>query len=178
MELHCTLNGTAFTTEVDGDERLLDILRLRAGLTGTKEGCGEGECGACAILLDGQLVNSCLLPVGQVQGRSVQTVEGLDADAPLLRAFTEAGATQCGICTPGMLLAATALLAENPAPDLAAIRAGLAGNLCRCTGYARIYAAVDQAARLARTDATDTGATDTGDEHPNPHATQEPAHGG
>jgi len=129
--------------------RLLDVLREDLGLTGTKEGCGEGECGACAVLLDGELVNSCLVPVIQVEGRSVLTVEGLEKEGrlhPVQEAFAQTGGTQCGICTPGMILASYQLLERNPHPTDEQIRAGLAGNLCRCTGYQKIFDAVKQAA--------------------------------
>lgn len=128
--------------------RLLDVLREQLQLTGTKEGCGEGECGACSVLLDGQLVNSCLVPVLQAEGTHIQTIEGL-ANGEHLHAVQEAfiscGGAQCGICTPGMVIAAFSLLQRNPHPDEAEIRAGLAGNLCRCTGYMRIFAAVVKA---------------------------------
>ena len=129
--------------------RLLDVLRLQFHLTGTKEGCGEGECGACAILVDGELVNSCLMPALQAEGTRVTTIEGIgDGDRlnEIQEAFLSAGGAQCGICTPGMILATVSLLARNPSPDDAAIRAGLAGNLCRCTGYMRIVHAVRRAA--------------------------------
>ena len=128
--------------------RLLDVLREDLGATGTKEGCGEGECGACSVLIDGEVVDSCLVAVGQVEGRNVVTVEGLaQANGELSRlqqAFIERGAAQCGICTPGMLLAAHALLqrANRPPPTAEDVREGLAGNLCRCTGYTKIIEAV------------------------------------
>jgi aerobic carbon-monoxide dehydrogenase small subunit len=125
--------------------RLLDVLRQDLKLTGTKEGCGEGECGACAVLVDGELVNSCLVPVQQVHGAHVTTVEGLANGGQLCRlqqAFAENGGTQCGICTPGMLMAALNLLNHNPHPSAAEIRKGLAGNLCRCTGYMQIVKSV------------------------------------
>jgi carbon-monoxide dehydrogenase small subunit len=139
------LNGRAVSFEGSGARRLLDVLREDLGATGTKEGCGEGECGACSILVDGEVVNSCLVAVGQVEGCQVTTVEGL-ADGgrltALQQAFIERGAAQCGICTPGMLLAAHALLEENPRPSEDDVRVGLAGNLCRCTGYTKIIDAV------------------------------------
>jgi aerobic carbon-monoxide dehydrogenase small subunit len=143
------VNGHKRTFESYPMTRLLDVLREELGLTGTKEGCGEGECGACAVLLDGELVNSCLVPVMQVEGRSVFTVEALEADGrlhPLQEAFAEAGGTQCGICTPGMILASYQLLEQFPHPTDEQIREGLAGNLCRCTGYRKIFDAVKQAA--------------------------------
>ncbi|HEV2148388.1 MAG TPA: (2Fe-2S)-binding protein [Longimicrobiaceae bacterium] len=134
-----TLNGAETEVEAHPMRRLLDVLREECGLTGTKEGCGEGECGACTVLLDGAPVVSCLVPFGQVDGAEVLTIEGLGGDHPLQRAFAEFSGAQCGICTPGMILAAAAL---GPDPSLEEVRAGLAGNLCRCTGYEAIYRAV------------------------------------
>jgi carbon-monoxide dehydrogenase small subunit len=133
--------------------RLLDVLREELGLTGTKEGCGEGECGACSILLDGELVNSCLIPVMQADGTQMATIEGVANDGQLhavQQAFLTHGGAQCGICTPGMVMAAVRLLDESPQPTEAEIRNGLAGNLCRCTGYIKIFEAVVEACRLAR----------------------------
>jgi aerobic carbon-monoxide dehydrogenase small subunit len=130
--------------------RLLDALRRELHLTGTKEGCGEGECGACAVLLDGRLVNSCLVPLLQADGAAITTIEGIaqgDRLHAVQDAFIACGAAQCGICTPGMVLAAVDLLRRNPNPGDADIRAGLAGNLCRCTGYMRIFEAVVKAMR-------------------------------
>jgi carbon-monoxide dehydrogenase small subunit len=130
-------------------ERLLDVLRVDLGLTGTKEGCGEGECGACSVLLDGVLVNSCLIPVLQVEAASIVTIEGIANESRwrnLQQAFLECGAAQCGICTPGMMLAAAQLLQKIPKPSLDDVREGLAGNLCRCTGYKHIVEAVLRAA--------------------------------
>jgi len=130
--------------------RLLDVLRCDLQLTGTKEGCGEGECGACSVLMNGDLVNSCLVPVAQADGAEIETVEGLGADERLhavQRAFLECGGAQCGMCTPGMLMASAHLLRGNPQPDLAEIREGLNGNLCRCTGYMRIFEAVERAVK-------------------------------
>ena len=144
------VNGRAVEAEVPGGARLLDVLRVDLGLTGTKDGCGEGECGACSVLVDGSPVASCLVPVAQVDGCDVLTVEGLAADGrldPLQAAFLEAGGVQCGICTPGVLMAARAWL-DRGAPDAEmGMRDALAGNLCRCTGYTKILRAVDQAAR-------------------------------
>jgi carbon-monoxide dehydrogenase small subunit len=146
MTVGFTLNGKTVSLDVAGSRRLLDVLREHLHLTGTKEGCGEGECGACSVLIDGQVVDSCLVAAGQVEGCSVVTVEGLASpDGTLSRlqqTFVERGAAQCGICTPGMLLAAQALLDENPRPSEDEIRVGLAGNLCRCTGYTKIIDAV------------------------------------
>ena len=140
-----TLNGTAVSLDVAGTRRLLDVLREDLHLTGTKEGCGEGECGACSVLIDGEVADSCLIAVGQVEGRAVTTVEGL-ADGgrltALQQAFIEHGAAQCGICTPGMLLAAHVLLQQAQRLSAADVREGLAGNLCRCTGYTKIIDAV------------------------------------
>lgn len=124
-------------------KRLLDVLREECGLTGTKEGCGEGECGACTVLVDGLPVNSCLVPFAQVRGSTVTTIEGLRATHPLLETFVTEGGAQCGICTPGMILAAAAL---PRGASLEEIRVGLAGNICRCTGYSAIYRAVRKAA--------------------------------
>jgi len=140
------LNGNTVSLDVSGSRRLLDVLREDLRLTGTKEGCGEGECGACSVLIDGEVVNSCLVAVGQVDGCNVVTVEGLAAPdgklSPLQQAFIDRGAAQCGICTPGMLLAAHALLEQNARPSEDEVRVGLAGNLCRCTGYTKIIDAV------------------------------------
>ncbi len=140
-----TLNGKAVSPDVVGTRRLLDVLREDLGKTGTKEGCGEGECGACSVLVDGEVVDSCLIAVGQVEGRTVTTVEGLADGGELTglqQAFIEHGAAQCGICTPGMLLAAHALLQQSKPLTADEVREGLAGNLCRCTGYTKIIDAV------------------------------------
>lgn len=151
MNIRFFLNGLFVSREVHPLDRLLDILRTGEELTGTKEGCGEGECGACAVLIDGELVNSCMVPALQVHGREVLTIEGLGSskDPDLLQsAFAEEGAVQCGFCIPGMIMASRALLAENPHPDREQIRFALSGNLCRCTGYEKIYNAVEKAAAL------------------------------
>jgi aerobic carbon-monoxide dehydrogenase small subunit len=144
------VNGESRNVSVHPMERLLDVLRSELGLTGAKEGCGEGECGSCSILMDGMLVNSCLIPVAQASGASIITIEGI-SEHPLLPrlqdAFLECGGAQCGICTPGMILAAVHLLQKTPAPTLDNIREGLAGNLCRCTGYMQIFEAVAKAAQ-------------------------------
>jgi carbon-monoxide dehydrogenase small subunit len=129
-------------------ERLLDVLREQLRLTGTKEGCGEGECGACSVMIDGRIVNSCLVPVAQAAGAAIQTIEGLATEDQLhavQQAFIECGGAQCGICTPGMVLAAVDLLKRNPNPSETEIRNGLAGNLCRCTGYMKIFESVMRA---------------------------------
>jgi aerobic carbon-monoxide dehydrogenase small subunit len=154
VELSFTVNGTGVTVHAHAMERLLDVLRNEIGLTGTKEGCGEGECGSCSVLMNGRLVNSCLIPALQANGAEIVTVEGLAGDGQmtaLQQAFMECGAAQCGICTPGMLLAARKLLDKHPNPSLDEIREGLSGNLCRCTGYMQIFEAVmDAAGREAR----------------------------
>src|SRR5437764_2046017 len=144
------VNGEPHTVETWPMMRLLDVLREELGLTGTKEGCGEGECGACSILLDGRLVNSCLVPVLQANGARVTTIEGIATPEQLhavQEAFIECGGAQCGICTPGMVMAAVSLLEKNPQPSEADIRTGLAGNLCRCTGYMKIFESVVRACR-------------------------------
>ena len=150
MTVSCTVNGQPVTFEAHPMSRLLDVLRVQLGLTGTKEGCGEGECGACAVLLNGDLVNSCLMPAAHAHGATITTIEGIATDEelhPVQEAFLECGGAQCGICTPGMVLAALDLLSRNPNPNEADIRAGLAGNLCRCTGYMRICESVLDACR-------------------------------
>jgi len=148
-EYRLRVNGTLYKVAAHPMARLLDVLRHDLHLTGTKEGCGEGECGACSVLLNGALVNSCLVPLGQVDGAEIETVEGLGTDERLhavQHAFLECGGAQCGMCTPGMLVASVHLLRKNRSPDLAAIREGLNGNLCRCTGYMRIFESVERAA--------------------------------
>jgi aerobic carbon-monoxide dehydrogenase small subunit len=173
---HLTVNGDPVELDVPGMRRLLDALREDLGLTGTKEGCGEGECGACSVIVDGAVVDSCLVPVCQVDGSDVRTVEGLAAVAvgapppgpgpdapgaarandglrplsPLQAAFLEAGGAQCGICTPGMLMAARAYLDEGGAPTDEGIREAIAGNLCRCTGYTKIIESIALAAERER----------------------------
>jgi carbon-monoxide dehydrogenase small subunit len=148
VEINCTVNGTAKTLRAFPMARLLDVLREELRLTGTKEGCGEGECGACSVLVDGSLVNSCLIPVLQVEAAEIKTIEGIADDEQLhavQEAFIACGGAQCGICTPGMVMAAVNLLERNPQPNEAEIRTGLAGNLCRCTGYIKIFEAVVRA---------------------------------
>ena len=151
MNIRFLVNGAPTEIDVPGMRRLLDVLREDLGLTGTKEGCGEGECGACSVILDGAVVDSCLVPICQVDGSVVRTVEGLapggaGALEDLQQAFLAAGAAQCGICTPGMLMAARAYLDDGSMPDEAAIRTAIAGNLCRCTGYTKIVEAIASAA--------------------------------
>jgi carbon-monoxide dehydrogenase small subunit len=148
VRIEFRVNGVKRSVETYPMERLLDVLRESLGLTGTKEGCGEGECGACSVLVDGQLVNSCLVPVIQSAGRDIRTIEGLAEGGrlhSLQEAFAETGGAQCGICTPGMIMAACQLLERYPRPTDEQIREGLAGNLCRCTGYQKIFDAVRQA---------------------------------
>ena len=148
--VRCTLNGTAATLEAYPMARLLDVLRDEAGLTGVKEGCGEGECGACSVELDGEIVNSCLVPALQAEGATIRTIEGVatgDQLHAVQQAFITYGGAQCGICTPGMVLAAVNLLERKPHATETEIRTGLSGNLCRCTGYTKIFAAVMAACR-------------------------------
>ena len=154
VDIRFRVNQRDVTVRVHPMARLLDVLRQDLHLTGTKEGCGEGECGACSIVIDGQLANSCLLPALQAEGTSITTIEGLapgdDELHAVQQAFITHGGAQCGICTPGMVLAAATLLERCPNPTEEDIRVGLAGNLCRCTGYMRIFEAVIQAQRQAR----------------------------
>ncbi len=149
MSYRFSVNGDEVTLDVPGMRRLLDALREDLGLTGTKEGCGEGECGACSVLVDGEVVDSCLVPVSQVDGTAVMTVEGLSSGGQLdslQRAFLDLGGAQCGICTPGMLMSARAYLDQGGAPVDEDIREAIAGNLCRCTGYTKIIDAIAAAA--------------------------------
>ena len=145
-----TVNGERHRIDVPPMKRLLDVLRENLHLTGTKEGCGEGECGACAVLMNGELVNSCLVPALQANGATLCTIEGVSTEGrlhPIQQCFLENGGAQCGICTPGMILATHYLLDKHPTPTLEQIQEGLAGNLCRCTGYMRIFEAVQKAAK-------------------------------
>jgi aerobic carbon-monoxide dehydrogenase small subunit len=147
------VNGKSEKRELFPMARLLDVLREELKLTGTKEGCGEGECGACTVLIDGQIVNSCLVPVAQVEGTTITTIEGIAHENDLhavQQAFIEHGGAQCGICTPGMVLAAINLLERSPNPNENEIRTGLAGNLCRCTGYMKIFESIVKACQSNR----------------------------
>ncbi len=149
MKIKVTINGALREAEVAPMRRVLDLLREDLALTGSKEGCGEGECGACSILLDGSVVNSCLIPACQINGSNIVTIEGLaqqEALHPVQRAFIEYGATQCGICIPGMVMAAWSLLQNKEHPSRSEIRTAIAGNLCRCTGYMKIVDAIAAAA--------------------------------
>ncbi len=153
LKVACVVNNEQQTLHAYPMERLLDVLREQLRLTGTKEGCGEGECGACSVMIDGQIVNSCLVPVVQVEGASIQTIEGIATKNQLhavQQAFIDCGGAQCGICTPGMVLAAVDLLERKPNPTEADIRNGLAGNLCRCTGYMKIFESVVRACEVGR----------------------------
>ena len=149
-KIQCTVNGQSASLSAYPMERLLDVLRQQLHLTGTKEGCGEGECGACTVFINSEIVNSCLVPVAQVEGANITTIEGIASEGQLhavQQAFIDYGGAQCGICTPGMVLAAVDLLQRNPNPTETDIRNGLAGNLCRCTGYMKIFEAVIQACK-------------------------------
>lgn len=151
-EIEFQVNGKKVQVKAHSMTRLLDVLRENLHLTGTKEGCGEGECGACSVFLDGQVVNSCLVPIEQVRNREIKTIEGISNDPKvqvLQQCFLECGGAQCGICTPGMIVASTALLEKNPQPSLQDIKEGLGGNLCRCTGYMKIFDSVQKAAQKA-----------------------------
>ncbi len=148
-EITFTLNNKPVTIDTHPAMRLLDIIRDDLGLTAAKEGCGEGECGACSVLKDGLLVNSCMVPIGTVEGTTIETLEGIrdtDEGRCIIEAFADTGAVQCGFCTPGMVMASVALLRKNPHPSLEEIKVGLSGNLCRCTGYDMIIKAVQLAA--------------------------------
>ncbi|MGZ3748404.1 MAG: (2Fe-2S)-binding protein [Pseudobdellovibrionaceae bacterium] len=153
MKIDFKLNGKDVSVDAPPLKRLLDVLREELRNTGTKEGCGEGECGACSVMLDQVLVNSCLVPIGQCAGADILTVEGLGTPEelhPLQQAFLECGGAQCGICTPGMLMASLELLQKKPNPTEQQIREGLAGNLCRCTGYMKIFDSVKRAAEVLK----------------------------
>lgn len=145
-----TVNGKLYQVEVEEDMRLLDLLRDKLGFTGVKEGCSEGECGACSVIMDGKLVTSCLVMAFQAEGKEIITIEGLQNEDgtlhPIQQAFLEEGAVQCGFCTPAMVLAAKAILDKNPNPTDEEIKEGISGNLCRCTGYAKIVSSIKKAA--------------------------------
>lgn len=158
LTVRLRVNGADHEVALAPDRRLLYVLREELGLTGTKYGCGEGECGACKVLVDGVAVRACQTPIGEAVGRSITTIEGLAHGGPLhpvQQAFIDAGAFQCGFCTPGMIIAAAALLARTPRPTDAEVRAALDGNLCRCGGYLRILDAVQRASRIL----SETGST-------------------
>jgi len=165
--IHFTVNGESRTVQVPPMKRLLDVLREDLRLTGTKEGCGEGECGSCSVRMNGELVNSCLVPVLQADGADIQTVEGLSLKGelhPLQQAFLQHGGAQCGICTPGMLMAGAQLLAHTPHPGTGEIREALAGNLCRCTGFMHIFESMSAAADgLNEEQAKERGSKETHD---------------
>lgn len=150
-EISFVLNGREVRVVIDAHKRLIDVLRRDLGMTGTKEGCGEGECGACTVIVDGRAVNSCLFPALEVEGRKLVTIEGLHGEhhrlSEIQQAFVDQGAIQCGFCTPGMIMSAKALLDSNPEPSEEEIREVLEGNLCRCTGYIQIVEAIKQAAQ-------------------------------
>ena len=152
MSISFVVNGNSHQIDAPPMKRLLDVLREDLRLTGSKEGCGEGECGACSVFINGEVVNSCLVPICQVEGTEILTIEGLAQDdrlIPLQEAMIQIGGTQCGICTPGIVMAAKALLDQNPHPTRDEIRAGLGGNLCRCTGYVRIIDAVESCGKAS-----------------------------
>ncbi|HEV2829995.1 MAG TPA: (2Fe-2S)-binding protein [Pyrinomonadaceae bacterium] len=159
LNIGFSINGSMRSVEAHPMERLLDVLREQLHLTGTKEGCGEGECGACSVVIDGRIVNSCLVPIAQVEGSEIKTIEGVASGDQLhavQQAFIDCGGAQCGICTPGMVLAAVDLLGRNPNPSEAEIRNGLAGNLCRCTGYMKIFESVLRACQKGNEVSTTT----------------------
>lgn len=152
-EICLNINGKDYCEMVDGNMRLLDLLRDKLGLIGTKEGCGEGECGACTVIMDGETINSCLVMAFQAEGSNITTIEGLEKDGvlhPVQRAFVEEGAVQCGFCIPGMIMSSVALLDKNPNPSRDEIREGISGNLCRCTGYNKAIEAVEKAAKYIK----------------------------
>lgn len=150
ITLNVTINDRPYQLEVEPNLRLLDLLRDRLNLMGTKEGCGVGECGACTVIMNGEIVNSCLVLAGQVEGAKITTIEGVHGEGdelhPIQEAFVEKGAVQCGFCTPGMILSAKALLDKKPQPSVSEIKEGISGNLCRCTGYQQIIEAIQLAA--------------------------------
>jgi len=157
-EIHFQLNGYEVSAEVESHKMLLNVLREQFHLTGTKEGCGQGECGACTVLVDGLNVDSCLYPAFEVEGKSVTTIEGLVGEGnvlhPIQEAFVEGGGIQCGFCTPGMIMSTKALLDEHPHPGEEDIKRGISGNLCRCTGYVQIIESIEKAAELKETESS------------------------
>jgi carbon-monoxide dehydrogenase small subunit len=155
--IELNINGIAYDVLASPEDLLIDVLRQKIGLTGTKKGCGQGDCGTCTVLIDGRRRLACLTLAIACQGKSIQTIEGMEDNGqlhPIQQAFIDKGAIQCGFCTPGMVLSAKALLDENPAPTIAEIRQGISGNLCRCTGYEKIVEAVDEAAKCMKAGAT------------------------
>ena len=151
--IELTINGLSYDTVVSPEDLLIDVLRQQLGLTGTKKGCGQGDCGTCTVLIDGKRALACLTLAIACQGKSIETIEGLEEGGkldPIQEAFVDEGAVQCGFCTPGMIMSAKALLDENPNPSRIEIKRGLSGNLCRCTGYIRIFDAVEEAASRRR----------------------------
>ncbi len=153
IQVNFNVNGKAVSVTIDPKKTLLKVLREELSLTGTKEGCGKGECGACTVIMDNKVVNSCLIPICQAEGKEVLTIEGLgtpDQPHPIQKAFVETGAVQCGFCTPGMILSAKVLLDKSPSPAPEDIKESLSGNLCRCTGYTKIFQAVQRASRNLR----------------------------
>ncbi len=150
--INLTINNEAYELAVEPNRTLVEVLRYDLGLTGTKQGCGVGDCGSCTVIMDGKLVNSCLVLAVQANGRNILTIEGLDVDQglhPLQQAFVDKGAVQCGFCTPGMILSAKGLLDQNPKPDESEIRMAISGNLCRCTGYQKIVEAIQHASKVS-----------------------------
>lgn len=151
-EISLKVNGKDHKVQIEESMRLIDLLREKLSLLGTKEGCGEGECGACTIIMNGEIVTSCLVMAFQAEGAEIITIEGLEREDgtlhPIQQAFLEEGATQCGFCTPGMILSAKALLDKNPTPTREEIKEGISGNLCRCTGYSKIVDAIEKASKL------------------------------
>lgn len=167
IKIGMTVNGQWREAETNPDRLLIDLLREEFGLTGTKKGCGEGECGACTVIMNGQTVLSCLVPAFKAEGAEILTIEGLTPDEglhPLQQAFQDEGAVQCGYCTPGMVLAAKALLDENPSPTEAEIKRAISGNICRCTGYTKIVGAIARGAAALRGEATATPVDEAGEE--------------
>lgn len=151
LGIKITVNGVVSKLQVEPDLRLIDLIRDELGLTGTKEGCGKGECGACTVIMDGKLVDSCMVLAFQADGKEIFTIEGMssgDQLHPIQESFIKNGAVQCGYCTPGMVLSAKALLDKNPDPTTKEIRRGISGNLCRCTGYQKIVDAIKDAAQV------------------------------